>query len=117
MSGSEEVIAALNGWGAKKLAGLYALANGPIGKGLLEAEAKLNAPWIDRTGLARKGLHGGAERDGTDLVIYVAHSKNIPYGIYLELANAGKYAILKPTIERNLERIKQVLKEYWENPG
>ena len=50
-------------------------------------------------------------------MIYVAHSENIPYGIYLELANAGKYAILKPTIERNLERIKQVLKEYWENPG
>ena len=114
MPGAEQVRANLTSWSMRKLAGLYALCNGSIGKGMLEAEAKTNAPWIDRTSNARQGLRGGAEFEGSDIVIYVAHT--MTYGIYLELCNAGKYAILKPTIERNLERIRRVLTEYWESP-
>lgn len=111
MAGSTQVIANLNAWYARKLAGLLALAKGPIAKGLLEAQAKTNAPWTDRTSLARQGLRGDAELQGNELVIYIAHS--VDYGIYLELSNAGKYAILKPTIERNLEEIRWILSDYW----
>ena len=113
MSGGEQVQANLTRWSTRKLAGLYSLCD-DIGKSIFEAEAKTNAPWTDRTGNARQGLSGGAEIDGDSIVIYVAHS--MEYGIYLELSNAGKYAILKPTIERNLERIRKVLTEYWESP-
>jgi hypothetical protein len=111
MAGANEVNAKLTEYASRKVAGLYILCDS-LGKGTLEAEAKRNAPWTDRTSLARQGLHGGAEFDGSDIVIYVAHT--MEYGIYLELANAAKYAILMPTIDKNLEHIRKVVTDYWE---
>lgn len=61
--------------------------------------AKLNAPWTDQTGAARGGLHstasvGGVNKNHWEIV--VAHS--MYYGIYLEVCNSGKYAIIMPTV-------------------
>lgn len=60
--------------------------------------AKENAPWTDRTGNARAGLHSGVaeglQRDFFEL--YIAHS--VFYGIYLETRFNGKYAVINPTI-------------------
>lgn len=61
--------------------------------------AKLAAPWTDQTGNARAGLHAtsavGINKNHWELI--VAHS--MTYGIYLEVCNSGKYAIIMPTIQ------------------
>ncbi|OJF16986.1 MAG: hypothetical protein A6D91_04700 [Bacillaceae bacterium G1] len=80
----------------------------------LEGYAKPHAPWTDRTGHARQSLHGGVEQrqEGT-LVLYLSHG--VEYGIYLELANGGKYAILGPTVDAHINRIRATVKELWED--
>jgi hypothetical protein len=62
-----------------------------------EQMAKDNAPWTDRTGDARKLLTGRVIDDGEALGVALAH--RVEYGKYLETANDGKYAVLKPVIE------------------
>lgn len=61
--------------------------------------AKTNAPWTDRTGNARAGLHAetnfGPEHNFFAELI-LAHS--VYYGIYLEVRFSGKFAILMPTV-------------------
>lgn len=59
---------------------------------------KTNAPWTNRTGNARNGLHAEpyAIEGGKAFEIVVAHS--VPYGIWLETRFSGKYAILMPTV-------------------
>lgn len=64
----------------------------------MEADAKRNAPWTDRTGNARNSIQGGYGWDGDKLVIIL--SGNVSYFVYLELANEKKYAILVPTTEK-----------------
>jgi hypothetical protein len=57
---------------------------------------KQNARWTDRTGAARTGLtathHSGKEFEE----LFLAYSVN--YGIWLEVANDRKYAILTPAL-------------------
>ena len=55
------------------------------------------APWTDRTKDARRLLKGEVIDEEDALGIRLMHRKE--YGKYLETANDGKYAILKPTIE------------------
>ncbi|ADQ06506.1 conserved hypothetical protein [Caldicellulosiruptor hydrothermalis 108] len=94
----------------RKKAGLYALLLDWAGN--LEAYAKENAPWTDRTGNARQGLHGGVDINGKDsYTLYLSHG--VEYGIWLELAHDGNYAIVGPTIDAHLQRIKETIKEYW----
>lgn len=62
----------------------------------VEAYMKANAPWTDRTTNARNGLGAKAFVDDRNHGIIVFHS--VPYGIWLEVANNGKYRILVPTI-------------------
>lgn len=61
--------------------------------------AKKHAPWTDRSGNARSGLHaecnfGPEQNFYAEMVL--AHS--VFYGIWLEVRFNGKYAILMPTI-------------------
>jgi hypothetical protein len=62
-----------------------------------EAYAKQNAPWQDRTTAARLGLQAQAFHDPSRHVIVLYHQ--VPYGIWLEVRWAGRYAIILPTIE------------------
>lgn len=64
----------------------------------MEGDAKENAPWIDRTGDARRSLQGDFGWEGDKVVITL--SGNMDYSVYLELAYGKKYAILKPTIDK-----------------
>lgn len=59
----------------------------------MEAWAKANAPWQDRTGAARAGLHASVE--GNSIVL----SHGVPYGIWLEVANGGRFAIIAQAID------------------
>jgi hypothetical protein len=76
----------------------------------MEAYARSNARWTDRTGNARQGLTGKAVKTAAGVIIYLFHK--MTYGIWLEIAHAGKYAIILETLEThhpeimtNLERL------------
>lgn len=77
----------------------------------MQNSAKHNAPWTDRTGNARSGLFGTAERDAARKIvtIYLSHGATVEYGIYLELANSGRYAIIMRTMESHLPELKRML--------
>lgn len=61
------------------------------------AHMKEKAPWTDRTGNARAGLHTTHEITDEYAQLTMAHS--VYYGIFLEVCNSGKYAIIAPTVE------------------
>jgi len=63
----------------------------------MENWAKANAPWQDRTGDARERLHATVEETGPIGTIVLSHG--VPYGIWLEIANGGRYAIIAPAID------------------
>lgn len=64
----------------------------------MQGEATKNAPWVDRTGDARKRLKGTYEKLNKGFIITL--SQGVKYGVYLELAMEKKYAILQPTIDK-----------------
>lgn len=77
---------------------------------IIEAEAKANAEWTDRTGNARQGLTGFVDDvSQTMVIIYLAH--RMDYGVYLELAHQARYAIIMPTLEAHYKPIWDHLKE------
>lgn len=66
---------------------------------VLEAYSKAQAPWTDRTAAARQSLWGRSflVQNGDVVVIVLSHGVN--YGVFLELANAGKFSVIAPTLE------------------
>lgn len=62
----------------------------------MELTAKINAPWTDRTGSARRTLQGFAGL--IDENIYIGVAGNMPYSPDLEYGYREKYAILRPTV-------------------
>ncbi len=79
--------------------------------GTMEGYAKSHAPWTDRTGNARQGLHGGVDVRGDQQVLYLSHG--VEYGIWLELTHGGNYAIVGPTADAYLPRIRRTVIDYW----
>jgi hypothetical protein len=63
----------------------------------IEAYAKANAPWTDRTGNARQGLTARAFKTATAVTIVLFGTAS--YQIWLEVANAGRFAIILKTLE------------------
>lgn len=75
----------------------------------MEAYAKENAPWTDRTGNARQKLAGSAGFITQDQVmIVVAH--HMSYGYWLELAHQRRFKILEESIEENVEELYRSLR-------
>jgi hypothetical protein len=79
----------------------------------MQNQAKADAPWTDRTGNARTGIFGTSEADFSSRVvtIYLSHGATIDYGIWLELANSGSYAVIMRTMESHYETLMQMLRE------
>lgn len=75
---------------------------------MMERDAKQNAPWTDRTGLARKGLFGYTINRDANLVLRIAHTMD--YGVFLELANQGRFAVLEPTAKSHADPYFQSVK-------
>lgn len=96
MPGSDQVIRNLQEWERKQRAALLAL--GMHYAGLMGASARENAPWEDKTTHARDGLFGDARNVKDGLRVRISHS--MEYGVYLELCNQGRYAILEPTVNK-----------------
>jgi hypothetical protein len=67
--------------------------------------ARNNAPWHDQTGNARNGLFAIYDSDtlhslnGESTIHRITLSHSVPYGIWLEVRWAGRYAIIVPTIQ------------------
>lgn len=74
-----------------------------------ENYAKQNRPWTDRTGQARQRLTGWVEMFSDKIRIHIGHG--VDYGIYLELANEKKYAILQQTVNAASPEILEGFKE------
>jgi len=79
----------------------------------MQNDAKANASWTDRTGNARTGLFGTSEADFAEKVvtIYLSHGAVIDYGVWLELANSGRYAVIMRTMQNHYEPLMQMLRE------
>lgn len=106
---------ALAQYGDKVLTAVQMVAE-KIAQDHLQPEMRANAPWEDRTGNARSGLFAAVVREAARdiVVIYLSHGHTVYYGVFLELARGGKYAIIMPTLERNLPRIKKMLDDLFD---
>ena len=111
LDGLKDVINALNEWERKKRSRLRSVVDRELSP-MLETYAKTNRPWKDRTGNARRGLKASSEITASELVLRLSHT--VPYGIFLELCGAGRYAILGPTMERNRAEMERILQKFWE---
>lgn len=74
----------------------------------IQAYAQENAPWTDRTGDARQRLKYNSEINDNGLTISIFHQ--MEYGIYLELCNNEKYAILKNSRDAMLPEFLDAVK-------
>ena len=63
----------------------------------MEAYAKSNKPWTDRTSRAKQSLNSSWKWMGNVARVELSHG--VDYGIYLEFCNEKRYAIIKPTID------------------
>lgn len=80
----------------------------------MERWTKENAKWEDRTSNARQFLKSHVKWVHTDeLIVSMIH--HVEYGVYLELANERKYAILEEAIHKYapefIEGWKQIIRE------
>lgn len=60
--------------------------------------AQANAPWEDRTGDARRLLDVDVSDEGDAVIIQLYHQ--VDYGLWLEVIQSGRFAIIMPTLER-----------------
>lgn len=69
---------------------------------------KETAPWQDQTGRARAGLHVDVkESPGVLAELVFSHDESLDYPIWLEIANAGRFAIIAPAIDYWGSRLMQ----------
>lgn len=88
------IISSIQGMDSKS--GMAIMKYAEAGASKIEAYAKSNARWQDRTGDARRRLKGDVLSSGTVYRIRLAHGVN--YGKWLELANERRYAIIEESI-------------------
>lgn len=62
----------------------------------LESYMKSHRAWTDRTGMAKARLTAKSQEVFGGFRIVLAHG--VSYGLWLELANEKRYAIIQPTI-------------------
>lgn len=101
----------------------------------VQDDGRQRAPWTDRTGNARSGLffavdglglptitgevspgagelRGGVTvESGSDNLLIITFGHTVFYGRFLELSNAGRYAVVLSTLESNLPRLEQQLRQ------
>jgi len=76
----------------------------------VQSELQNEAPWQDRTGEARQRLNVNVEVDKQGISIIASHG--VDYGVYLEKANFGKFAVLTPYFDREAKNlVRRVINE------
>lgn len=103
-AGIEELIKKLNNFMPKLKAALVLDAQNVAAE--MEKWAKTNAPWEDRTSNARQFLKTTVTWKNTNELM-IAMSHHVEYGVYLELCNEGKYAILEKSITEFAPQFKE----------
>jgi hypothetical protein len=59
-----------------------------------------HAPWKDDTGDARRGLHAFVDETAGPIgTIVISHDPLLDYTIWLEIANQGRYSIIRPALD------------------
>ena len=66
-------------------------------KSEVQGYAQENAPWEDRTGAARDGLTTTVQNNDGSVSLELSHT--VDYGLWLEVIQNGRFAILLPTLE------------------
>lgn len=106
-----ELAVAIERYGDRALQAVAAVAQYAATQ--MQNDAKAQATWTDRTGNARTGIFGTSEADfGAKVVtIYLSHGAVIDYGVWLELANSGRYAVIMRTMQAHYQPLMDMLKE------
>lgn len=83
--------------------------------GEAEGYMKVNAPWNNITRNARNSLTGQVTvaNSPTKTRIALTLSHGVDYGVWLELKNAGKFAIVRPTALLYRQRVREAWKRIW----
>jgi len=68
---------------------------------------KTDAPWTDRTGAARAGLHTISFSGGDKYTIIFSHA--VHYGIWLEVKFSGRDEVIMPTVRKTGRDLMQSL--------
>lgn len=76
----------------------------------MEKWAKANAVWEDQTGDARKRMKAHVKWEGPNL-LSIKMSHHVDYGVYLELCNEGKYAVLDKSIKEFVPEFQEGWKD------
>lgn len=71
---------------------------------ILTQQMKDRAPWQDITGEARRTLHTDVEQVTEDMVQIVL-SHGVSYGVFLELKNGGRFAVIAPMLDEFAPKI------------
>jgi hypothetical protein len=76
----------------------------------LEAQnwMRANRLWRDISGNARRGLRVEVVKRSEQWIMFFIHS--VDYGKWLELKNAGKYAVIAPGVRRTVPNLKRGLR-------
>lgn len=107
---SDEIIPNLRRYGERVNVAVRAVAD--YWAQQVQTDMRQSAPWEDRTGNARTGLFSLTEEGAGDLVtIYLSHGHTVYYGVFLELAHGKRYAVIMPTLQRNLPALERMLRE------
>ncbi len=133
VSPSDQIIPAIEKYGQDVLVVVQAVAN--YWGQMNQDEARLEAPWEDRTSNARGGLFFAVDGfgmspiigevtpesksemsdvavesgDANTMIITLGHT--VFYGKYLETSNGGIYAVVMSTLEKNLPQLEQMLQD------
>lgn len=129
----DQLIPAIEKYGNDVLVAVQAVAN--YWGQMVQDEARLEAPWEDRTANARGGIFFAVDGfgltpltgevtpeakaemsdvaiesgDANTLIITLGHT--VFYGKYLETSNGGRYAIIMSTIEKNLSSLERMIQD------
>ena len=92
---------------ARTQAGLTVIGNTTASQ--MEAYAKSNHKWVNRTQSAENMLKGESKWEGTTLDISIKHG--VEYGIWLEvrIAFQGRYKILEEARDSQVQTFQQML--------
>lgn len=133
VSPSDQIIPAVKKYGQDVLVAVQAVAN--YWGQMNQDEARIEAPWEDRTSNARGGLFFAVDGfgmspligevtpesksemsdvavesgDTNTLIITLGHT--VFYGRFLETSNGGRYAVVMSTLEKNLPQLERMLQD------
>jgi hypothetical protein len=73
---------------------------------------KTTAPWTDRTGAARAGLHTTTVFAPGSFELILAHA--VSYGIWLEVCNSGRYQVILPSLRQAMQELQAMISHIWD---